>query len=60
MMRKVIQIAASSSRLYVLCDDGEIFRFGGQAWWSVPPIPQGKPTDIAKPKRRTPDLDVDE
>jgi hypothetical protein len=53
MTRKVTQIAASSSRLYALCDDGELFRFGGQAWAAVPPIPQGKPKDTIKTKRRT-------
>jgi hypothetical protein len=53
MTRKVIQIAASSSRLYVLCDDGEMFRFGGQAWLAIPPIPQGEPKIPFKAKRRT-------
>jgi hypothetical protein len=53
MTRKVIQIAASSSRLYVLCDDGEMFRFGGQAWLAIPPIPQGDAKILFKAKRRT-------
>jgi hypothetical protein len=52
MTRKITQIDASASRLYVLCDDGEMFRFGGQAWLAIPPIPQGKPKDFFKAKRR--------
>jgi hypothetical protein len=53
MTRKVIQIAASSSRLYALCDDGELFRFGGQTWGGGRPDPPGKPKDAVKTKRRT-------
>jgi hypothetical protein len=52
MTRKVTQIAASASRLYVLCDDGEMFRFGGQAWQPIPPIPQAEPKDILATNRR--------
>ena len=49
MTRKVVQIAVNPD-LYVLCDDGEMFRLSGNAWYPVPPVPQGDPGYIGKPK----------
>jgi hypothetical protein len=47
MSRKVIQITANPD-LYVLCDDGEMFRLSGSAWYPVPPIPQGEPQNLSR------------
>jgi hypothetical protein len=52
MARQVIQIAADTGQIYALCDDGEIFRFSGETWHPVSPIPQGDPRDAAKPKQK--------
>jgi hypothetical protein len=51
MPRKVIQIAADSGRLIVLCDDGEVFRLTGKTWHRVAPIPQGSPDVTAAETR---------
>jgi hypothetical protein len=52
MARQVIQIASDTGQIYALCDDGEIFRFSGETWHHVSPIPQGDPRDAAKPKQK--------
>ncbi len=40
MARKVVQIAASSDHLYVLCNDGVIFQLGQDGEWiETKPIP---------------------
>jgi hypothetical protein len=51
MTRTITQIAASASRLYVLCDDGAMFRFGEQEWLAIPPIPQGQVAFKKRQKR---------
>ena len=40
MTRKVIQIAANSTHLYALCDDGKIFQLTGVGWSEITAIPQ--------------------
>jgi hypothetical protein len=45
MARIVIQIGADPSYLYVLCNDGEIFRLVNHVWQAMPPIPQDDPRD---------------
>jgi hypothetical protein len=52
MARQVIQIASDTGQIYALCDDGEIFRFSGETWHHVSPIPQGDPRDATKPKQK--------
>ena len=52
MARQVVQIAADTGQIYALCDDGEVFRFSGETWHHVSPIPQGDPREAAKLKQK--------
>jgi hypothetical protein len=60
MARQVVQIAADTGQIYALCDDGEIFRFSGETWHHVSPIPQGDPRDATKPKQKPGFIHVDD
>ena len=38
--RKVIQISATDNYISLLCDDGSVYKYSGDGYFKLPPIPE--------------------
>jgi alpha-tubulin suppressor-like RCC1 family protein len=61
MARKIVQIAASSDHLYVLCNDGVIFQLGQDGEWiETKPIPPGSKSPRGKGPKDVSEAEVND